>query len=178
VTNAGNSLLTNQNLLTKVYFPRVAIPASSAFSGLVDFAIASLMLLAIMAYYRFVPGIGILLWPLLMVPLVLLALGMGMFLAAVNVRFRDIRYMLPFFINLWLFITPIIYPASIVPEAFRPLLALNPLTGIIEAFRAAMIPSRPIDWSLLGISTATTCIIFTLASIYFRRTERTFADII
>lgn len=178
IATAGNSLVANSNLLTKVYFPRVAVPASSAFGGIVDFAIASVVLLAIMAYYRFPPAWSLLLWPVLVIPLVALALGVGMFLAALNVRYRDIRYALPFFIQTWLFVTPIIYPTSIIPEKFRVLIFLNPLAGIIEGFRACVFPRREMDWTLLGTSILITAIIFIVGALYFRKTERTFADLV
>ena len=178
VTNAGNSLVANSNLLTKVYFPRAAIPASSAFSGIVDFAIASVVLLGIMFYYHYPPTWTMLLWPFLMLPLIMLALGTGMIFAALNVRYRDIRYALPFLIQVWLYVTPIIYPAKIIPEKYRVFMAFNPLAGIIESFRSCMLPNRPMDWMLYGISLAITVTIFAIGSLYFRKTERTFADII
>jgi len=178
VSTAGNSLVSNSHLLTKVYFPRVAVPASSAFGGVVDFAIASVVLLAIMAYYQFPPAWSLLLWPVLVIPLVVLALGVGMFLAALNVRYRDIRYALPFFIQIWLFVTPIIYPTSIIPEKFRVLMFLNPLAGIIEGFRACVFPQRQMNWALLGVSVLTTAVIFIVGALYFRKTERTFADLV
>lgn len=178
LANAGNSLISNANLITKVYFPRATIPASAVLSGLVDFGIASVVLLGLMGYYRVQPSWELLLWPVLIAPLVLLAIGVGMILAALNVRYRDIRYAIPFCIQLWLFVTPIIYPTSIIPERFRILSAFNPLSGIIEAFRASLLPSRYIDWPLLGISAFMTLFIFALGTIYFRKTERTFADIV
>jgi lipopolysaccharide transport system permease protein len=178
VNNAGMSLVLNRRLLTKVYFPRLAIPASSAFCGLVDFGIASIMLLAMMAYYRVSLSWELLMWPLLLIPLVLLTLGVGMIFAAMNVRYRDVRYALPFVVQVWLFVTPVIYPTSLIPERFRPLLALNPLTGLIEAFRASLLPSRAINWSLLGISIGTAVLVFLVGLAYFRKTERTFADIV
>jgi len=178
VISAGNSLVSSSNIITKVYFPRATIPASSVISGLVDFGVASVVLLVMMAYYRIQPGLHLLLWPLLIVPLVMLALGVGMVFAALNVKYRDIRYALPFLVQLWLFITPIIYPSSMVPAKYRFLLAVNPLSGIIEAFRGALLPGREIDWLLLAISVCSSSIILTLSVLYFRRTERTFADII
>jgi len=178
LANAGNSLVANANLITKVYFPRVAIPTAAVLSGLLDFAIASVVLLGMMAYYRVQPSWGLLLWPALVVPVVLLALGLGMILAALNVRYRDIKYVIPFGIQLWLFLTPIIYPTSMIPERFRVWSALNPLSGIIEAFRASLLPTRQVDWQSLGISAAMTLCIFVLGTAYFRKTERTLADIV
>jgi lipopolysaccharide transport system permease protein len=178
ITHSGNSVVGNRELITKVYFPRATIPASSAFSGLLDFAIASVVLLGMMVYYRIPPTASLLLWGVLVIPLLMLALGVGMFFAALNVRYRDIKYALPFFVQLWLFITPVIYPTSIIPKRFRTLFAMNPLSGLIEAFRASLLPSRTMDWHSLGISLAITVVIFATGTWYFRKTERTFADIV
>ena len=178
INNAGLSLVQNSRLLTKVYFPRVAVPASASFCGLVDFGIASVMLFGMMAWYRVCPNWELILWPLLLVPMVLLSLGMGLIFAAMNVRYRDVRYALPFITQIWMFVTPVIYPSSIIPERFRPLLAINPLTGLIETFRATLLPSQPIDWGTLAISVASSLVIFILGLRYFHRMERTFADII
>jgi lipopolysaccharide transport system permease protein len=161
-----------------VYFPRAALPAASTLGGIVDFAIAFVFLFGLMFYYDIAPGFGLLLWPVLMIPLILLALGMGMFLAALNVKYRDIKYAIPFLIQALLFVTPIIYPTSIAPERYQALLALNPLTGLIEAFRASALPGKEIDWALLGTSVAITVVIFVGGALYFRKTEREFADVI
>lgn len=178
LTNAGNSLVGNSNLITKVYFPRAIIPASSALSGLVDFGIASVLLLGMMGYYRVQPSWELLLWPVFLLPLMVLAVGGGMILAALNVTYRDVKYAMPFGIQLWLFVTPIIYPTSIIPERFRVLIAFNPLSGIIENCRASLLPTRGVDWQLFGISTTVILLIFVLGATYFSKTERTFADII
>jgi len=178
LTLSGNSLVSNAHLLTKVYFPRVVIVASSTLSGLIDFAIASLLLLAMMAYFHVQPTWYNLLWPVLIIPLVILATGVGMILAALNVKYRDIKYAIPFGTQLWLFITPIIYPTTLVPEKFRWVIALNPLTGIIEAFRATILPSRQVDWQLLSISLLITLFVFIIGLIYFQKTDRIFADIV
>lgn len=178
LASSGNSLLGNASLLTKVYFPRVTLPASAVLSGLVDFAIASVVLVGLMVFYGVPLSWRLLLWPLLAVPLVLLAFGIGMFLAALNARYRDVKHAIPFVTQLWLFVTPIIYPSSIVPERVRLLLALNPLTGLIEGFRASILPDRHVDWRLLIVSFGLTLGIFALGAWYFRRTERIFADVI
>jgi lipopolysaccharide transport system permease protein len=175
---SGNSLVTGANLVRRVYFPRVALPAASTLSGLVDFAIAFVVLIGMMVYYDIPISWGLLMWPLLLIPLVLLALGIGMILSALNVKYRDIKHAIPFFIQALLFITPIIYPTSIASKKIQFLLSLNPLTGLIEAFRASMLPTRSIDWQLLGMSVVITLVIFVVGAIYFRRTEREFADII
>jgi len=175
---SGNSLVSNANLIRKVYFPRVALPASATLACLADFVIASVVLLGMMIYYRVSPTWSLLWWPVIMIPLVLLATGVGMILSSLNVKYRDIKYTIPFTIQMWLFLTPVIYPTSIIPEQFRWLIALNPVTGIIEAFRGCLIPGRAIDWQALGISLVLTVIIFVIGIVYFRKTEREFADII
>jgi lipopolysaccharide transport system permease protein len=175
---SGNSLVANQNLITKVYFPRVTIPASYALSGLVDLGIASIVLLGMMAYYRIALTWGLLLMPLLVIPLMLLVLGVGMIFSSLNVKYRDIKHVLPFIIQIWLFVTPVIYPTSIIPERFRVLIALNPTVGLIEAFRASLLPTRQVDWGLLGISVAVSLFIFAIGMLYFRKTEKKFADIV
>jgi lipopolysaccharide transport system permease protein len=176
LSNSGNSLVMNANLLTKVYFPRVILPTSAAFSGLVDFAVGAVLLAGIMGYYQVVPGWRLLLWPPLIVLLFILALGVSMILAALNVRYRDVKYTLPFLVQLWLFVTPVIYPISIIPERYRPFVALNPLSGVIDAFRASLVPTKQIDWPSLWISSVVTLAIFAIAVVYFRKVERTFAD--
>jgi lipopolysaccharide transport system permease protein len=178
VTSSGNSLVMNASLLTKVYFPRVILPTSAAASGLVDFAIGSVLLLALMGFYQIVPEWRVLLWIPLVVLLFILALGVSMFLAALNVRYRDVKYTLPFLVQLWLFATPVIYPLSMIPERYRPFAALNPLSGVVDAFRASLIPGKQVDWQMLGISAAVTLAIFVAAFVSFRKTERTFADIV
>jgi len=175
---AGNSLVGNQNLITKVYFPRVIIPASYALSGLVDLGIASVVLFGMMAYYQISLTWNLLLLPLLVVPLMLLVLGVGMIFSSLNVKYRDIKHVLPFITQIWLFLTPVIYPTSMIPERFRILIALNPTVGLIEAFRASILPTRQVDWGLLGISIAVSLFIFAIGMLYFRKTEKMFADIV
>jgi homopolymeric O-antigen transport system permease protein len=178
LTNSGNSLVANANLLTKVYFPRVILPTSAAFSGLVDLAVGCVLLVVMMGYYRVVPGWELLLWLPLVVLLFVLALGVSMILAALNVKYRDVKYTLPFLVQFWLFATPVIYPLSIIPERYRLFIALNPLSGIIDAFRASLVPGKQIDWQLLLISSLITLAIFYAAVLYFKKTERAFADIV
>ena len=178
LTTSGNSLVVNANLLTKVYFPRVILPTSAAFSGLVDFAIGCLLLAPMMMYYGIVPGWRLLLWLPLVGLLFALALGVSMVLASLNVRYRDVKYTLPFLVQLWMFVTPVIYPLSIIPDRYRLLAALNPLTGVIDAFRASLTPGRNIDWPLLALASLVTLAILAAAIVYFRQTERAFADIV
>ena len=176
VTHAGNSLVTNQALLTKVYFPRLAIPLASALEGLVDFALAFVVFLAMMVYYGVTPTLATLALPLFVVLAGAAAFAVGLWLSALNVKYRDVRYAIPFLVQVWLFATPIAYPASLVPEKWRTLYGLNPMTGVVEGFR----------WSLLGtpdtlhpsvfLSAVVVVVLLGGGLVYFRRMERTFAD--
>lgn len=177
VTNSGNSLVGSSNLITKVYFPRLIIPTASVAAGLLDLAISFGVLALMMAWFGVVPGISILLLPLLVVLTCLLAVGVGMWVSALNVKYRDIRYALPFVIQLGLFVTPIIYPVSIIPEKWRPLMALNPVAGQIEAYRAVLF-GKPIDWFSLGVSAVITVAVLIYAAYSFKKMERTFADLV
>jgi len=177
ITNSGNSLVGNSNLITKVYFPRMIIPIASVASGLLDFAVAFVLLVGLMFYYGVGLSVNILMLPVLVVLTSLLAIGVGMWMSALNVKYRDIRYALPFLVQLGLFATPIIYPASMVPEKWRIILFLNPMAGQIEAYRSAFF-GKPFDWTSLAISAAFTIAIFFYAAYSFRRMERSFADIV
>jgi lipopolysaccharide transport system permease protein len=172
------SLVSNSSLLTKIYFPRIILPAAAALVPLVDFLIGSVFLIGFLVYYDIPLGWSLLLWPILVLPLALLAFGLGTFLAALNVKYRDVKYAIPFGIQLLIFMTPIIYPSSVIPERFQWLLALNPLSGLIEAFRYAMVPSYSIQWDVLGLSLAVTTAVLMYAVSYFKRTEKAFADIV
>lgn len=176
--NSGMSLVSNTDLLTKVYFPRAIIPVSTVLAGLVDLAIASLLLLALMPYYGIFPDAAILALPLAIGVLVMLALGGGMFLAALNVTYRDVKYALPFAIQMLLFVSPVIYPTELIPEQYRFWMKLNPLSGIIETCRAALLPTRSIDWGHFGLSAAITAVVFVAGAAYFHRVQRRFADIV
>jgi lipopolysaccharide transport system permease protein len=178
VTNSGNSLVGSSNLITKVYFPRMIIPGAAVGAGLVDFAIAFVVLVGLMIYYGVALTPSLLALPLLLALTTLLALGVGMWTSALNVKYRDIRYALPFLIQLWMFASPIIYPASLMPQRWRWVLRLNPLTGIIEGYRASLLGRTPFDWPSLGISTVITLAILVYSAYSFRRMERTFADIV
>ena len=177
MTNSGNSLIGNSNLISKVYFPRMIIPIASVASGLLDFAIAFILLFALLIWYAVPFTASLLMLPVLVVMTTLLAAGLGMWMSALNVKYRDIRYALPFLIQLGLFATPIIYPSSLVPEKWRWILTLNPLAGQIEAYRSAFF-ARPFDWPALGISAAITLGILIYAAYSFKQMERSFADVI
>jgi len=177
VNNSGNSLILSSNLITKVYFPRMIIPGAAVAAGLVDFIVALLILACLMVWYGVVLTINILFFLSLVFLTVLLALGVGMWMSALNVKYRDIRYALPFVIQLWMFATPIIYPSSLLPEKWRWLIALNPMTGIIEGCRSSLF-GKPFDWRAITISITITFAILIYSAYSFRRMERSFADII
>ena len=178
VSNCGNSLVGSQNLLTKVYFPRLIIPGATVGAGLVDFAISFLVLVGLMIYYQIAVTWNLLLIVPVVILTTLLALGFGMWTSALNVKYRDIRFALPFAIQLWMFLSPIIYPSSFVPERYRWLLMLNPLTGFIDNFRAALFASRPINWTSLGVATSITLVMLVYSLFVFKKMERNFADIV
>jgi lipopolysaccharide transport system permease protein len=177
VTTSANSLVNSSNIITKVYFPRLLIPAAAVGAALIDLAIASLLLLVIMPVYR----VGFHLSMMMFFPLVVLtaitAAGVGIYASALNVKYRDIRYALPFAIQIWMFLTPVIYPVSFLPPRWRWVLELNPLSGIIEGFRAAIF-GRPINWPTLIVSTTIAALLFITSAYLFRRMERQFADVI
>lgn len=177
LTSSGQSLVGNSQLISKVYFPRIYIPAGAVAAGLLDFAIASVLLAPMLIYYRVTLTWQILLLPAFAVLATLLALGVGMWLAALNVKYRDVRYAIPFLIQLWLFASPVIYPASIVPAKWKWVLALNPMTGVIEGFRSALL-GTPFDKTTVTSSLAMTLLILTLSFLAFRRVEDSFADVV
>jgi homopolymeric O-antigen transport system permease protein len=177
VTNSGNSLVGSTSLITKVYFPRMIIPAAAVAAGLVDFLIAFLLLIPLLIYYRTSLTLNLLMLPLFLILTTLLALGVGMWMSALNVRFRDVRYALPFMIQLWLFASPVIYPLSMVPEKWKWILSINPMTGIIEGFRASLF-GKPFEWQTIVVSTVLTLIVLVWSAYAFKRVENTFADII
>jgi lipopolysaccharide transport system permease protein len=177
VTNSGNSLVGSANLITKIYFPRMIIPGAAVGAGLVDLALAFIIQIALMFYYRIAPTSQILMVPVLVLLVTIFAVSVGMWLSALNVKYRDIRYAIPFLIQLWLFVSPVIYPASILPSKWRWILALNPLTGIIENFRAAVLGTR-FNWTALAVSAAITLTVLIGSAYSFRRMEKTFADIV
>jgi lipopolysaccharide transport system permease protein len=177
VTASSNSLVGSANLITKVYFPRIIIPAAAVGAALVDFAIAFVVLAGLMVYYG-VPVKWAILWlPVLVVLTTLLALGVGTGMSALNVKYRDVRHAFPFVLQLWMFATPIIYPSSLVPAGWRWTLALNPLTGLIEGYRAALC-GLELDRAALGLSAVITLALLVFTTYTFRRLEKTFADIV
>jgi lipopolysaccharide transport system permease protein len=178
VTQSANSMVSNQNLVRRVYFPRLAIPLATILAGLVDFAIAFVVLIGMMVYYG-TPLTAQVVWilPLLLLALVT-ALGVGLWLSALNVQYRDVRYVTPFLTQAWLFITPIAYPSSLLSEPWRTLYALNPMAGVVEGFRWALLGAETAPGSMVLVSSLAALAILVGGAFYFRRMERTFADVI
>jgi lipopolysaccharide transport system permease protein len=176
--NSSTCLVNNQNLITKVYFPRIIIPCSYSLSGIYDYLISLFFLACIMAYYSYPPSIYIFLLPLVLIIATLTSIGFGLWFSAMNVKYRDIQYIIPFFIQLLLFITPVIYPTNIVTTKYRFILYLNPMSGIIDAHRVCILGNKDIDLRLLGISMGISLVVFISGLYYFKRMERYFADII
>jgi lipopolysaccharide transport system permease protein len=178
VGQAGQSLLGNTSLITKVYFPRVFMPVSNAVSGLLDFSIGLGFLFVLMIYYRIQPGWNLILAPVFLLGLMAFTIGASLILSATVVRFRDMKYTVPFLIQLGLFITPVIYPTSLIPKRFQAFAALNPLSGIVEGFRASLFPGTKLDPIVTGVSLTLCVFVLFWGYLYFRRAERFFADII
>jgi lipopolysaccharide transport system permease protein len=176
LSDASNSLIGNTNLISKVYFPRLIIPASSIMTSLVDFAITFFILLAMMVYYQFVPDIKIFLLPFFILMSFFASLGVGLYITALNVKYRDFRYIIPFVMQIGLYVTPVGFSSSIVPAQYRLLYSLNPMVGIVDGFRWCIIGEEPLYLSGLAISITVIFMFLFLGIWYFRRTEKSFAD--
>ncbi|MEK7453015.1 MAG: ABC transporter permease [Patescibacteria group bacterium] len=178
LSETSNVLIANQTIITKVYFPRLILPFSAVATKFVDFGIAALILGGMMFYYGFTPELSsIIVLPILLIITFMAAVGGGLFLSAINVKYRDVRFVLPFFIQLLLFVTPVIYPASIAGK-YSWILAMNPMMGVIQNARAVLLGTAPINWILIGISFLVCLILLVIGIIYFKKVERYFADII
>jgi len=179
LTESSNSLIDNANLLTKVYFPRLIVPAGSVIVGLVDFFISLVILFAIMAWYRFVPDIRMLLLPLFLSLAFMASFGAGLWLSALNVKYRDFRYVVPFLVQFGLYISPVGFSTAIVPEEWRMLYFLNPMVGVIDGFRWAVLGDAfPVNWPGFSLSCLLVLVVFVGGLLYFRRMERSFADVV
>ena len=179
LTIASRSLVLNSNMITKVYFPRIILPISSILGGVADFGIAFLVMICMMIFYHFAPTVNIWVLPFLLILTIISAIGVSLWLSAMNVLYRDVGYVTPFIQQLWLYITPIAYPASLVPEKWQLLYAINPMTGVVEGFRWALLgttPNAPVG--LLLTSTVVSLILLFTGLFYFRRMERLFADMV
>lgn len=175
---SSNSLVGSAHLITKVYFPRLMVPIAAVGASLVDFLISFVILLAMMLYYGVVPSVGILMLPVLVVLVTLFALSVGMWLSALNVKYRDVRHATPFLLQMWMFLSPVIYPPTFVPERWRWLLVLNPMTGIIDGFRAAIFRQKSFNWGAMAAVAIITLVLLFYSAYSFKRMERTFADIV
>ena len=178
INSGGNSVVNSANLITKVYFPRLLVPAAAVGASLVDFGISFVALVVLMAYYRVAISPNLLMLPVLFLLLIALALGFSILMAALNVKYRDIRFALPFIIQLWFFASPIIYPSTLLPRRWQWLFALNPMTGIIEGFRASLFGGKGFNWPAIGLSAIFTIVLLACATAIFKRMETSFADVI
>lgn len=178
LTQSSNSLVGSANLITKVYFPRLIVPVATVFSGVIDFVLAFVVLIVMMGYYHLVPPATALWLPLFLLLAVTAALGTGLWLSAMNVQFRDVRYTVPFLTQFWLFATPIAYPSSLLREPWRTIFAINPMVGAVEGFRWALFGHTPPPLAAVTVSFASALLLLASGALYFRRMERTFADIV
>lgn len=178
LSHSSNSLVQSAGMLKKVYFPRLIVPMSSILSGVVDFAFAFVVLIALMLWYGVMPTIRIIWLPLLLLLAILTSFGVGLWLSAINVQFRDVRYTIPFITQFWLFATPIAYPSSLLSEPWRTLYGVNPMVGVVEGFRWALLGAQGLPSSIILLSAGMTCTLLVTGLFYFRRMERSFADIV
>ena len=178
LTESSNSLVANERLITKVYFPRLVVPISAVLAGLLDFLVAFVVLIGMMMYYHIRPTAAVWTVPLFLLLAVGAALGVGLWLSALNVQYRDVRYTIPFLTQFWLFLTPVAYPSTIVPVSWRALYGLNPMAGVVEGFRWALLGKTEGPGALLAVSVAITIVILIGGLYYFRRMEKTFADVV
>jgi len=178
INQSGNSIVGESNLISKVYFPRIMIPFASILSGLMDFFIAFAVLICMMFYFQIYPTVMVVCVPFLIILMVLASSGVGMVLAALNAKYRDIRYTIPFLVQFWMFATPIVYPASMIPEKYRLIYALNPMTGVIEGFRSVLLNTMEFPTDMIAMSFLVSLVLFILGLFYFKQVERFFADVI
>jgi lipopolysaccharide transport system permease protein len=178
VTLAANSLVHNSNLLTKVYFPRLAIPISTVLAGVLDFILAFVVLLGFIILFGITPTLKVLSLPLFFLLALITSLGVSLWLAAVNVQFRDVRFTVPFLTQFWMFATPVAYPSSLLPEPWRTIYGINPMVGVVEGFRWALLGVKTAPGPIVAVSALVALMLLTTGTFYFRRMERTFADVV
>jgi lipopolysaccharide transport system permease protein len=178
LTQSSNSLVGSANLITKVYFPRLTIPIATVLSGIVDFLLAFVVLLGMMLYYGVLPTVNVLWLPLFLLLALVTSLGVGLWLSALNVEYRDVRYVVPFLTQFWLFATPIAYPSSLLAEPWRTVYGLNPMVGVVEGFRWALLGTDTAPGPIIAVSSAAALLILVGGAFYFRRMEKTFADVV
>jgi lipopolysaccharide transport system permease protein len=177
LTEATGSLVQNQSMLNKVYFPRLIMPLAPVLSKLVDFVIAFVLLLILMVGFKSSPTPGVLVLPLLVLLMMTTAVGMGMWLTSLAVQFRDVKYGINFLAQLLMYAAPVVYPASLIPDRYRLIYGLNPMAGVVEGFRSALLGTNPMPWDLLAVGTTVAVVVALGGALYFRRTERIFADV-
>src|SRR5258707_3208753 len=175
---SSNSLVGSSNLITKVYFPRLIVPLASVFSGIVDFLLAFVVLLGMMLYYGLFPTLNVLWLPLFLLLALVTSLGVGLWLSALNVEYRDVRYVVPFITQFWMLATPIAYPSSLLHEPWRTIYGLNPMVGVVEGFRWALLRTNSAPGPIIAVSSGAALLILITGAFYFRRMEKTFADIV
>ena len=178
LSQSSNSLVGSSNLITKVYFPRLIIPISAVISGVIDFALAMVVLFAMMIYYGVSPTINVLFLPLFVLLAFVTSLGVGLWLSALNVEYRDVRYVLPFVVQFWMFATPIAYPSTLLHDPWRTIYGLNPMVGVIEGFRWALLGTQTAPGPIIFVSSLAAILILLFGAFYFRRMEKTFADVV
>lgn len=178
LSHSSNSLVGSANLITKVYFPRLVVPISSVISGVVDFLLAFIVLLGMMFYFQMAPTWNVLLLPVFLLLALVTSLGVGLWLSAMNVQFRDVRYVVPFITQFWLFATPVAYPSSLLAEPWRTIYGINPMVGVVEGFRWSLLGTGEAPSRMLAVSSLAALAILILGAFYFRRMEKTFADVV
>jgi lipopolysaccharide transport system permease protein len=178
LTQASNSLVLSGNMLKKIYFPRLALPIATVLAGVVDFALAFIVLLGIMLFYGLVPTVNIIWLPFFALLALVTSIGVSLWLSAMNVQFRDVRYTIPFLTQAWLFVTPIAYPSSLLPEPVRIIYGLNPMAGVVEGFRWALLGTDTAPGPMLIVSSVVALILLVSGAFYFRRMEQSFADVV
>ena len=178
LTQSSNSLVGSSNLIKKVYFPRLMVPVSAVISGAVDFVLAFVVLIGMMLWYGIFPTVKVFALPPLMLLALVTALGAGLWLSALNVQYRDVRHVVPFLVQLWLFATPIAYPSSLLPESLRPLFGVNPMAGVVEGFRWALLGTGKAPGPMILVSAVVASVVLVSGVFYFRRMESTFSDVV
>jgi lipopolysaccharide transport system permease protein len=178
LSQASNSIVSSSNLITKVYFPRLIIPIATVLSGIVDFVLAFAVLLGMMLYYGVTPALNVLWLPLFLLLALVTALGVGLWLSSLNVKYRDVRYIVPFITQFWMFATPIAYSSSLLSQPWRTIYGLNPMVGVVEGFRWALLGTKTAPGPIIAVSSLAALVIMIAGALYFRRMERTFADVV
>jgi len=178
ISRSGNSLVYDANLISKIYFPRLLLPLAAILSNLVDFAMAFVILIGMMLFLGVVPQASILTLPFFLLLAILTSFSVGLWLSALNVKYRDINYVIPFLVQIWLFVTPVAYPTTVVPERWRLLYSLNPMVGVVEGFRWALLGQQNVSWDLMFLSVLLILVLFITGLFYFRRVEFEFADVV